>query len=278
MKKILFGFCFILFGLISTMFVKAEDISVVYNGEMLWFDVPPQMINERVMVPMRTIFETIGATVEWDEASQSVKAIDGKTIVSFKIDDDFIYTNDTRVQLDSKIIKINDRTFVPVRAIAEAFDNNVFWSSDLNRVLITDYTISDLFDEPIFIVEELFGGDYEINIFTKYNYEEYGIIYYEDNRVPCRFTYGPTRNEIYMIDILGFCKIANGLYYSVSEPYFYKKGIPMFFGGNDAGGVIRTKGTIPMQGTYKNQELALAIHLSNGQYSTPTECLSLWKN
>lgn len=277
MKKLFFIFLLILSCFVGAILVKAEDISVVYNGEMLWFDVPPRMINERVMVPMRTIFETIGATVEWDEENQSVKAIDEKTVVSFKIGDDFIYTNDTRVQLDSEIIKINDRTFVPVRAIAEAFDNNVFWSSDLNRVFITDYTISDLFGEPIFIVEELFGGDYEISAIQKYYDEEYGIVYYEDNRIPCHFTYGPTRNKIYMIDIFGFCKIANGLYYSVSEPYFYKKGIPMYFGGNDAGGVIRTNGTIHMNGTYKNQELALAIRLSNGQYSAPTGCLSLWE-
>lgn len=226
MKKLFFIFLLIISCFVGAILVKAEDISVVYNGEMLWFDVPPRMINERVMVPMRTIFETIGATVEWDEENQSVKAIDEKTVVSFKIGDDFIYTNDTRVQLDSEIIKINDRTFVPVRAIAEAFDNNVFWSSDLNRVLITDYAMIDFIGQPINLIEYFFGGDYE---YAGYDQGGEGIKY-TDDRVPCVFFYpyidrNLNTKRISSITVSRFCKISNGFYGGITRNDLEKMGM-----------------------------------------------------
>ena len=48
--------------------VYAEDnsIKVLLNGEYVNFDVEPQLVNGRTMVPFRAIFEAMGATVEWN--------------------------------------------------------------------------------------------------------------------------------------------------------------------------------------------------------------------
>jgi len=40
---------------------KSNDITVTYDGENISFDVQPEIVDDRVMVPMRTIFETFGA-------------------------------------------------------------------------------------------------------------------------------------------------------------------------------------------------------------------------
>lgn len=50
----------------------ADDISITLDGRNLSFDVPPQIINERTMVPLRAIFEALGADVDWDQATQTV--------------------------------------------------------------------------------------------------------------------------------------------------------------------------------------------------------------
>ena len=51
-----------------------DDISVYLNGNRLDFDVPPMLIDDRTMVPMRKIFEALEAEVQWDGASQRVTA------------------------------------------------------------------------------------------------------------------------------------------------------------------------------------------------------------
>ena len=66
MKK-LFIACITLIMLISILAVPVsanDEIWVLLNGEKLEFDVQPQIINGRTMVPMRKIFESLGASVE----------------------------------------------------------------------------------------------------------------------------------------------------------------------------------------------------------------------
>ena len=52
---------------------KSNDITVTYDGENISFDVQPEIVDDRVMVPMRTIFETFGAKVKDDNRKEKVK-------------------------------------------------------------------------------------------------------------------------------------------------------------------------------------------------------------
>ena len=54
--------------------IADEEIRVVLDGQELYFDVPPQLINNRTMVPMRKIFEAMGASVEWEGTTQTIHA------------------------------------------------------------------------------------------------------------------------------------------------------------------------------------------------------------
>lgn len=56
--------CFVLF--LGAPVTASEEITVCLNGTPLEFDVPPQLINDRTMVPMRKIFEALGAAVDWN--------------------------------------------------------------------------------------------------------------------------------------------------------------------------------------------------------------------
>lgn len=51
---------------------EINEITVSIDGEIIDFDVEPQIINGRTMVPMRAIFETLGATVLWDEETETI--------------------------------------------------------------------------------------------------------------------------------------------------------------------------------------------------------------
>ncbi|MGM9936828.1 MAG: stalk domain-containing protein [Candidatus Ornithomonoglobus sp.] len=115
----------------------ADDISVTIDGKALSFDVEPQIIEDRTMVPMRAIFEALGADVYWDSISNTATGIKGSTVVIIGIGSDKLYKNDTSVELDVPAALVDGRTLVPVRAISEAFDCTVSWSDSTRTVSIT---------------------------------------------------------------------------------------------------------------------------------------------
>ncbi len=133
-------------------FIRDPRIKVNLNGTYLDFDVLPQIIDGITLVPMRTIFEALGAEVEWDNDTQTVYAT-RKTdtlaeIVSLKIDDlDMTISWYSSVEpsalpcrevitLDVAPILFGGRTLVPARAIAEAFGATVDWDEETQTVII----------------------------------------------------------------------------------------------------------------------------------------------
>lgn len=138
MKKNLTIFLAFLIYITSILGVAADnDITVKIGEQPIVFDVPPQIINNRTMVPMRKIFETLGATVEWDQNTKTVTSTKGGTTVSLTIDNPKMSVNGNIVTLDTPACIIDNRTLVPVRAIAEAFQTEVNWDEGTKTVSIS---------------------------------------------------------------------------------------------------------------------------------------------
>jgi len=132
--------------------VRAEtNVSVVLDGNSLSFDVAPQIINDRVMVPFRGIAEAIGAGVSWDQES-------GRIIMTLGSNFTWMHVGDPTVEygllgehapgvpsiklvglfeMDSPPIIVNGRTLVPIRAISESFGAEVEWNPETSTVTIT---------------------------------------------------------------------------------------------------------------------------------------------
>ena len=114
-----------------------DDIKVMLDGERIAFDVQPQIIDERTMVPLRAIFEALGASVDWDQETQTVTAVKGDTKIALTIGKNVIYVNDKPIELDVAPLIIDERTLVPIRAIAEGFGASVNWDQDRYCVIIS---------------------------------------------------------------------------------------------------------------------------------------------
>ncbi len=115
-----------------------DDITVALDGNILEFDVAPQIINDRTMVPLRGIFEALGATVEWDQATQTVTSQRDGKVVKLTINSPVMYVDNEEVTLDSPACIVDDRTLVPVRAISEAYGTEVKWYGEERVVTILD--------------------------------------------------------------------------------------------------------------------------------------------
>ena len=132
-----------------------NEIIVTLDGAKIGFDAQPVIKDDRVLVPMRAIFEKMGAKIDWFDEKQQASAIKGNTRIDFVIgassmtrveysanpDDpeaqyfvDGLYTKDTAIELDVPIQIIEDRTYIPLRAISESFDYTVIWD-DLFRTV-----------------------------------------------------------------------------------------------------------------------------------------------
>ena len=112
------------------------EISVYQDNEKIQFDVAPLLVNGRTMVPMRAIFEKLGAVVYWDNNTRTAIAQKDNVNVSISIDDTTLYKNGEPIVLDVPAQLIGGRTLVPLRAVSEAFDCDVQWNGDTQTVNI----------------------------------------------------------------------------------------------------------------------------------------------
>lgn len=119
-------------------FVLAEEkITVMLDGrEVAFRDQLPVLVNDRTLVPMRAIFEAMGAVVFWDKYDDSVTAVKGTDMVELGIGKTEAKKNAQSVTLDVPAQLINDRTMVPLRFIGEAFGADVTWMGSSNTVEI----------------------------------------------------------------------------------------------------------------------------------------------
>lgn len=137
MKKILLTAAATVIAVSSLTAAAENDITVTVNGRSVMFDQPPVIDNDRTLVPMRAIFEALGAEVDWNEETKTVTSIKGEIEISLAIGSDKMAVGGKEVILDVPAKIINDRTMVPVRAISEAMECNVDWNGEERQVIIT---------------------------------------------------------------------------------------------------------------------------------------------
>lgn len=124
-------------------YADESEITININGTKLVFDVPPQIIEDRVMVPMRGIFEALGASVNWYEESSLIISTKGADIISMQVGSENIVvhniiTNESSVYtMDVPPLIIDGRTLVPIRAVSESMGCTVDWNGDTATVSIT---------------------------------------------------------------------------------------------------------------------------------------------
>ncbi len=125
----------------------ADEIPVYVDGEALIFDQPPVIKENRTLVPMRVIFEALGAEVEWSSEDRKVSASWKDGGLELIIGNDEIRLASGKViKLDVPAQIINSRTMVPLRAVSEAMGKDVNWDPDAREIYIEkDFKANDVF-------------------------------------------------------------------------------------------------------------------------------------
>ena len=117
--------------------VRAQAARVVVDGQAIAFDQPPVMIAGRLLIPLRGVFERLGARVEWHPDTGRVLARRGKTVVVLQLGSRYALVDGRRVLLDVPPIIIGGRTLVPLRFVGEALGAGVDWDPMGRIVYVT---------------------------------------------------------------------------------------------------------------------------------------------
>lgn len=117
--------------------ISFDKIRVIIDGEIMVFEQPPVMKNGSTLVPMRAIFERLGATLKWDAKTQSVAATKGDTSIELTLGSKAAKKNGQVINLDAPGQLVGSHTMVPIRFIGESLGATVKWDSATLTVYIT---------------------------------------------------------------------------------------------------------------------------------------------
>ncbi len=127
----------------------AQDIRATVNGEQVdFYGVQPLMINSRVMVPVRGVFEHMNASVIWNENERTVVAHRGMDHIILTVNSYIANVNGEDMRLDTPAVIKSGRTLVPLRFLSESLRAGVEWNASSRTVEITTSRMNN--DPPIF--------------------------------------------------------------------------------------------------------------------------------
>ena len=132
-----------------TFTVNVSAVELFVDTKKIETDTPPVIVEGRTLVPVRAIFEALGATVDWDGETRTAYGTRADVSVTIPIDSTVAYINGEERRLDVPAQIINDRTMVPARFVAEALECNVSWNEETGTAAVADILKS----QPIYVTK-----------------------------------------------------------------------------------------------------------------------------
>jgi hypothetical protein len=117
----------------AIQFVIGQE-SYTVGGAVYNTDAAPFIENSRTFVPVRYLGDAIGATTNWDGATNTVTLTMGNTVAALVIGSNSITVNGQASPLDVAPVIKDGRTYLPVSAVAEAFGYTVSWDQATQTV------------------------------------------------------------------------------------------------------------------------------------------------
>ncbi len=183
-----------------------QPVYLFFNGFDItnFFVEKPVIVNNRTLVPIREVFEGLGAVVKWNGNDKTVYISNSSTTVILQIDSNIMIVNNVNVILDSSPTIINGKTMLPLRAVSEAFGLDVTWDNQtriiniIGRLDSNSFNIdgfdsngfnSDGFDSNGFDIDGFNSNGFDIDGFDidgshidNFNNDDNDSSYYDDDK------------------------------------------------------------------------------------------------
>lgn len=125
---------------------KMNVVTVRVNGEDITFEDPealPKIMNNRTMLAARAFYEKIGAKVDWNGKARTVTVSKDKDKIVLTIGSNKALVNGKEVALDSAATIVNDKTYIPVRFVSEAFGYKVKYDPNEGMPIVDIFNITE---------------------------------------------------------------------------------------------------------------------------------------
>lgn len=123
--------------------MKINDVNYSINGKSKKMDAKPFIKNNRTLVPLRFVVEALGGEVNWDGENRLVSVNSNGKNIELKIDSPIIKIDGKDIKIDQAAIIKGDRTYVPIRFIAENLDMVVNYINESREIEISSFENKD---------------------------------------------------------------------------------------------------------------------------------------
>lgn len=133
MKKVVIS---IIMFLALTQIIFAEDITIEINDEVIVFEEPPLIVDDRTMVPLKFLMDTLGYQISWNAETYEVTATRNIHEMKLTIGEETLLIDGEAYISDVAPIIIHDRTYVPLAIITRATGADVSWIDETRTVVV----------------------------------------------------------------------------------------------------------------------------------------------
>jgi len=124
-------------ALSASQTASASGITIELDGRPLQTEVAPVLMNGSVLLPIRDVFEALGAKLTWDNSSKTVTATRDQMTLVYRIGDPTAQLNGQTLTLPVPGQITDGYALVPLRFVSEALGSEVAWDGESRRVRIT---------------------------------------------------------------------------------------------------------------------------------------------
>lgn len=123
--------------LTSALLIASSGISSIHAANPVTSIYSDVVTNDRLLIPLRTVSENLGADVEWNKEQNSVTINKNETQILLTFNSSTVSVNDTEVTLDAPAQLLAARTYVPLRFVSQTLGADVEWNQKSKQALIT---------------------------------------------------------------------------------------------------------------------------------------------
>lgn len=170
-------FVVVLVSIIAIPCSAKSVITVSYNGKKMQLEQQPQRVGDSVLLPLRSISQSLGYEVNWNATTKQIDIIEGGTNIRLVIGSDKAQVNGVEVKLNVPAQMIEGTTYIPLRFVGEALNMGVDWDSQTQSVnLEGKYSLDEVNKQLLVRTKEgkkVIAGINTLNEYSEDTYVDY---------------------------------------------------------------------------------------------------------